>query len=492
MHALKPYPSYRESGVPWLGKVPAHWVVRRLRTVTEMRVSNVDKHTKKNEYAVSLCNYTDVYNNDRIRVGMNFMKATATADEIERFRIRPGDVLITKDSEAWNDIGVPAFVESAEDELVSGYHLALLRPKSEQIRGAYLHYALLCAGVADQFHVGANGVTRFGLSKNAIKSVWLPLAPLPEQAAIVRFLDHANRGIRRYIRAKEKLIALLEGQKRIVVGQVVTGQIDVRTGRPYPAYKPSDVEWLGHVPVHWERRRLKSLLRPIDSRSVTGEETLLSLRRDHGVVIYAEHFARPPQGSTHIGFKLVAAGHLVVNRLQANNGLVFHSGISGLVSPDYSVFEPRETFSMQYLSDLLRTVGYRTHFRRHAKGLGTGTSGFLRLYDDEFLATTVFLPSEQEQAAILQSLENNKLENSKRIKAQQLQLRLIGEYRTRLIADVVTGKIDVREAAAALPEESEDLDAVEADFTGAEGGDDSRPDRDWRTTVPATQPEMTP
>ena len=195
MQALRPYPAYRESGVPWLGKVPAHWEVRRLRTVAEMRASNVDKLTNENECAVSLCNYTDVYNNDRIRAGMDFMKATATADEIERFRLRPGDVLITKDSEAWNDIGVPALVESTKDELISGYHLALLRPESKQICGAYLHYVLSCAGVADQFRVGAKGVTRFGLSQNAIKSVWLPLAPLPERAAIVRFLDHANLGI---------------------------------------------------------------------------------------------------------------------------------------------------------------------------------------------------------------------------------------------------------------------------------------------------------
>ncbi|MDE0374124.1 MAG: restriction endonuclease subunit S [Rhodospirillales bacterium] len=482
MQALRPYPAYRESGVPWLGKVPAHWEVRRLRTVAEMRVSNVDKLTNENEYAVSLCNYTDVYNNDRIRAGMDFMKATATADEIERFRLRSGDVLITKDSEAWDDIGVPALVESTEDELISGYHLALLRPESKQILGAYLHYAISCAGVADQFHVGANGVTRFGLTQNAIKSVWLPLASLPEQAAIVRFLDHTDRHIRRYIRVKEKLIALLEEQRRAVIHQAVTGQIDVRTGRPYSSRKPSGVKWLGHVPAHWERRRLKSLLRPIDSRSITGEETLLSLRRDHGVVIYAEHFARPPQGSTHIGFKLVAVGHLVVNRLQANNGLVFRAGISGLVSPDYSVFEATQTFSMQYLSDLLRTVGYRAHFRQHAKGLGTGTSGFLRLYDDEFLATTVFLPPEQEQVSILRALAKNRVETLKRIKKQEGQLRFISEYRTRLIADVITGKLDVREAVAELPEEPGE----------PEGGDDGRSDRDRRTAVPTTQEETTP
>ena len=200
---LQPYPAMKDSGVEWLGEVPAHWGVTRLGNAAAMRVSNVDKHTKDDECAIRLCNYTDVYNNDRIRAGMTFMSATATTDEIERFRLRTGDVLITKDSEAWNDIGVPALVESTEDDIVSGYHLALLRPNAERVDGGYLFYVLLSQSVAEQFHVQTNGVTRYGLTQNVIKTVRLPLAPLPEQAAIVRFLDYIDRRIQRYIRAKE-------------------------------------------------------------------------------------------------------------------------------------------------------------------------------------------------------------------------------------------------------------------------------------------------
>ena len=254
---LKPYPAMKDSGVEWLGAVPEHWEVRRLRNTSEMRVSNVDKHAKDDEQPVRLCNYVDVYKNERIRSGMAFMRATATTDEIERFRLQSGDVLITKDSEAWNDIGVPALVEDTQDDIVSGYHLALLRPFPERVDGGYLFRALQSTAVTYQFHVEANGVTRYGLSHSAIKSVWLPLAPLPEQAAIVRYLDHADRRIRRYIRAKQKLVKLLEEQKQAVIYQIVTGRIDVRTGQPYPAYKPSGAEWLGDVPEHWEVRRLK-------------------------------------------------------------------------------------------------------------------------------------------------------------------------------------------------------------------------------------------
>ena len=140
--ALQPYPDYKDSGVEWLGAVPAHWEVRRLRNVSTLRVSNIDKHTREGEVPVRLCNYVDVYKNDRIRSGMAFMAATATADEVEQFRLRSGDVLITKDSEVWNDIGVPALVQEIDDDVVSGYHLALLQPDAEHIEGGFLFRAI--------------------------------------------------------------------------------------------------------------------------------------------------------------------------------------------------------------------------------------------------------------------------------------------------------------------------------------------------------------
>ena len=248
-----PYSAYKPSGLPWLGDVPGHWEVRRLRTVAEMRVSNVDKHTKEDEFPVRLCNYVDVYKNDRITPVMPFMAATASRDEIERFRLERDDVLITKDSEAWDDIGVPALVTEAADDLLSGYHLALLRPFKE-ILGAYLARTLQSKEVAYQFHIRANGVTRYGLTHTGIKSVCIPLPPLPEQAAIVRYLDHVDRRIRRFISAKQRLIALLKEERQAVINHAVTRGLD-----PNVHLKPSGIEWLGDVPTHWEVRRLRTV-----------------------------------------------------------------------------------------------------------------------------------------------------------------------------------------------------------------------------------------
>ena len=224
---LDPNIRLKPSGAEWLGDVPAHWEVRRLRTVAEMRVSNVDKHTKENEFPVRLCNYVDVYKNDRITQEMSFMKATASRDEIERFRLKQDDVLITKDSEAWDDIGVPALVTEPADDLISGYHLALLRPL-KQMLGAYLARTLQSKAIAYQFHVEAKGVTRYGLTHAGIQSVGLPLPPLPEQIAIVRYLDKATADIDTAISRARRQIELLQEYRTRLIADVVTGKLDVR------------------------------------------------------------------------------------------------------------------------------------------------------------------------------------------------------------------------------------------------------------------------
>ena len=164
----------------WWHHVPDHWTVRRIRTVADMRVSNVDKHTKEEELPVRLCNYVDVYKNDRITQQLLFMTATASEDEIERFRLDQNDVIITKDSETWDDIGVPALVTEPAKDLISGYHLAILRPRADTY-GPHLFWALQSRPAAYQFHIEAKGVTRYGLSYNGIQSVTIPVPPPDEQ-----------------------------------------------------------------------------------------------------------------------------------------------------------------------------------------------------------------------------------------------------------------------------------------------------------------------
>ena len=166
-----------------------------LNDVIDLRLSSVDKKTKADEHAIRLCNYMDVYNNSFIHAGIDFMAATATEREIEKCTLVAGDVIITKDSEKYDDIGVPALVREDVPDLICGYHLAILRPHSTGVDGTYLFYALSADDAQKQFHSYANGVTRFGLRKADIGLVEIPIPPLPEQRAIAAVLDSIDVAI---------------------------------------------------------------------------------------------------------------------------------------------------------------------------------------------------------------------------------------------------------------------------------------------------------
>ena len=200
----------------------------RLRNVADVRFSNVDKHIRDGEERVKLCNYVDVYSHDFITDDIPFMKATATPEEISRFRLQVGDVLITKDSETWDDIGVPAIVVFQQPNLVCGYHIALLRPQPNTLNGRYLFRVLQDATIAYQSHVGANGVTRFGLPQECIKSIEIPTPPLEEQQAIADFLDERTASIKTKTTRCHNQIKLAQEYRTRLIADAVTGKIDVR------------------------------------------------------------------------------------------------------------------------------------------------------------------------------------------------------------------------------------------------------------------------
>ena len=158
-----------------LERLPSSWRIVPLKAVASYEVSNVDKHSHSDELPVRLCNYTDVYKNDRITLDMDLMRATATEDEISKFHLEVDDVVITKDSETWNDIAVPALIAETDDDLVCGYHLAILRAMPDVLSGKYLMRAIQSRPVALQLELASTGVTRCGLPKGAIGSAKIPL-----------------------------------------------------------------------------------------------------------------------------------------------------------------------------------------------------------------------------------------------------------------------------------------------------------------------------
>ncbi len=253
---LPAYPRTKPSGVEWLGYVPEHWEVKRLKTSATCWVSNVDKVSAEDELPVRLCNYTDVYYHDHITSDMELMETTATADEIRRFGLRVGDVVITKDSEEWSDIAVPALVKKTAPDLVCGYHLAIIRSRPKALFGDYLLRAFQSCAVNQQFQVAASGVTRYGLPKASIGDAWIPLPEVAEQRAIAAFLDREAERVDQLMEKKRELIERLKEKRTAIISRTVTRGLPPAAARAAglpanPPLKPSGTEWLGDIPAHW-------------------------------------------------------------------------------------------------------------------------------------------------------------------------------------------------------------------------------------------------
>ena len=448
---LKPYEEYRESGLPWVGPVPAHWQVRQLRHACDVRVSNVDKKTKSTETPVRLCNYVEVYKNSHIRGSTPFMKATATEDECDRFRLRIDDVIITKDSEQWNDIGVPALVAYEAPDLVCGYHLAILRARPG-LCGTFLYYALECHLSAAQFYVQASGVTRYGLSHGAIKGVRVLVPPPAEQAAIVRYLDWGIGRLDRAIRAKRKVLALLNEQKHVIIHRAVTRGLD-----PSVPLKPSGIPWLGEIPEHWEVAALRRYWTVTDCKHLTVPFV------DDGIplasVVEVQKFSLDLsrcKRTTREWYRLLIEG----GREPALGDLIYcrnaSVGACAIVDTELDFAMGQDVCLIRSQAQSQRFLNYVLHspFMKHQLGLLLVGSTFKRINISQIKALTVIVPPRHEQDAVCEWLDARSAEFQVATRRLEREIELLREYRTRLIADVVTGKLDVREAAARLPDET--------------------------------------
>jgi type I restriction enzyme S subunit len=212
--------------------------------------------------------------------------------------------------------------------------------------------------------------------------------------------------------------------------------------RPYAAYRVSSDRWLTQFPSTWERVRIKYLLREIDRRTQTGEEPLLSMRRDHGLVPLSQFSDKVAEPKALLAYKLVRPGELVVNRMQAGNGLVFVARIPGLISPDYAIFRPVRDVNLDYLELLFRSYPMRAKFRSESTGLGTGTAGFLRLYGDSLGAIEIGLPSAEEQSLIVRFLNHADRGIGRYIRSKKKLITLLNEQKLAIIQHAVGCGLD--------------------------------------------------
>ena len=452
---LKPYPDYKDSGVEWLGAVPAHWEVRQLGRVGRLFKGSGGTKADDVEHGVPCIRYGDMYTHHRFFITESRACVAPETAAAAYTPLRYGDVLFAGSGETIDDIGKSA-VNMIPGRACCGGDVIIFRPAIE-IEARFLGYATDCRQAASQKTCMGRGITVMHIYGSELKYMTVALPPVAEQAAIARFLDHADRRIRRYIRAKKKLIALLEEQKRAVVHEAVTGRIDVRTGLRYPAYKPAGVQWLGMVPQYWEVRRLKWVTRlqrgydlPADRR-VPGRFPVVS----SGGVIDTHSESRCAGPGVVMGrYGSTDAVFWVEGDFWPHNTALFVTDFQGNIR--------------EWCFYLLSTITKRDH---------AGKSAVPGLDRKDLFEIVVPVPPLEDQRETVRSIQVATVTLAKAVSATEREIRLAQEYHARLIADVVTGKLDVRGAAAGLPE----VDPLGTKSDPADGVDhDAGPERTGR------------
>lgn len=458
IHDLKPYPAYKDSDVPWLGKVPEHWGIKPLKRWVRMN-AEVLPETLSPDHEFG---YIDI---GAVGTGILNQKPQklrfGAAPSRARRVLRKGDTIL---STVRTYLKAVFFVTEDDDHLVCSTGFAVLTSRSKTAP-KFVSYLVQSSSFTDRVTADSVGIAYPAIAEGRLGSFHVAVPPPSEQSAIVRFLDHADRRIRRYIRAKQKLIKLLEEQKQAIIHRAVTRGLD-----PNVRLKPSGVVWLGDVPGHWEVRPAKYFFREVDERSATGAEELLSVSHITGVTPRSQKNITMFMASSYVGHKVCRAGDLVINTMWAWMAALGIARQTGIVSPSYGVYRPVRASRLlsDYADLLLRTKPYVGEYGCRSTGI---RSSRLRLYPEQFLRIRIICPPIEEQQTILDWVRAETAAAERTIAGALREITLLREYRTRLVADVVMGKLDVRAAAAKLPEEadeSEPLDDAEALADGDE------------------------
>jgi len=469
MGNLKPYPAYKDSGVPWLGKVPEHWEVRRTKTLFQSRKQLNTDGSETNVLSLTL---RGVVSNDPDN------PEGLVPKDYKTYQIFEKDDLVFKLIDLEN-IRTSRVGLVHEHGIMSPAYVRLTLSGIGDIRFYYQQFFdLYLRCIYNQIGEGV----RSTIGWSDLANVRILAPPLPEQTAIVRFLDYMDRQIRRSIRAKQKLIKLLEEYRQALIHHAVTGKIDVRTGQPYPAYKDSGVPWLGKVPEHWEVRRLKRIARLNPSKA----EVPLALRDGQAVFLPMERVGSDgrfdasevrPISDLWNGFTYFRRGDVIVAKItpcfENGKGACLENlpTAIGFGSTEFHVIRPSKAIVTAYLY----RVTTLSEFRRLGTDEMTGAAGQQRV-PVEFIANfPIPLPPLFEQTAIVEYLDAQTAKLDTAIAAARREIELLREYRERLIADVVTGKVDVREVAAQLPDEppEEEAELMDTDeIAESEGTDD--------------------
>ena len=443
IEGLKPYAEYKESGHRWLGSVPNHWSVLPNRALfDEVKDRN---HPKEEMLSVTITR--GIVRQKALLEGSS-KKDSSNLNKSAYKLVQPHDIAYNK-MRAWQG----ALGASTFRGIISPAYV-VMRPRKEANPWFY-HNLYRTPSFAKEAERWSYGITSdmWSLRPEHFKVIGSILPPPDEQAAIVRFLDHANRKIDGFIRAKRKLIGLLNEQKQAIIHRAVT-----RGLHPDVPLKPSGIPWLGDIPKHWGIVRNMALFAHRVEPGIGGLPVLQVSLRSGITAEEFDQFGRPKRLiADATKYKRIHQGDMAYNTMRMWQGAVGVSPSDGLVSPAYVVLKPRKDTCPEFYDFIFHTEVYKQQVNRQSTGIVSDRN---RLYWDSFkqMPNLTLPPTEQEEIVAFIAKETAPLNTA--IARTEREIVLMQEYRTRLTADLVTGKLDVREAAAKLPDLPTDTSAA--------------------------------
>jgi type I restriction enzyme, S subunit len=422
---LRPYPEVKDSGSAWLSTVPRHWEIRSLRALIRPR----NERNRADLPLLSVARERGVFVRSDSDDNHNVIP-----DDLSNYKVAKAGSLVVNKMKAWQGSMGIAPCDGIVSPAYFVFDLKVAAPRYAEALFRSKPYVGQFARASDGVRIG-----QWDLSIAGMKAIPVVLPPPDEQALIVRFLDHATGKIDRAIRAKRRVIALLNEQKRTIIHHAVTCGLD-----PSVRLKDTSVPWLGKIPAHWNVCRVKNLFLNLNSRRVplsAVERGAMKLRLydyygasgiidkvdeylfDDDLILLAEDGANLVL--RNLPLAIIARGKFWVNN---------HAHI---LKPRLGVIE--------YLADYLEALSYRPWITGAAQP---------KLTQDRLMSISVAVAPEAEQVDIVSYINVETGPLRQVIRTTEREVGLLREYRARLIADVVTGKLDVRAPAALLPMEA--------------------------------------
>ncbi len=432
IEGLKPYAEYKESGLPWLDTVPKHWDMAPNRAI--MRDQRQVVGARASDYTLLSLTLRGVIARDMVNPKGKFPAQFNTYKVV-----KPNDFVfcLFDIDETPRGVGLSPL----KGMITGAYDIFSPTPRINP-RFLYHYYLFVDEGkLMKPLYTGL----RKTIQRGVFASLKAPLPPPDEQSAIVRFLDHANRKIDGFVRAKRKLIGLLNEQKQAIIHRAVTRGLD-----PDVPLKDSGIPWLGEIPAHWDVFHSRRLF-TVRTELARTDDVQLSATQSYGVIPQADYEAKIDRRVVKISMHLEKRRHVekddFVISMRSFQGGIERAWASGAIRSSYVVMKPDPCVDVTFFSYVLKSPGYIRALQATGDFIRDGqdlTYGNFRMVDLPLMPLA-------EQQQIAKSIESATNTLNASLTRTVREIALMQEYRTRLTADIVTGKLDVREAAAKLP-----------------------------------------